>query len=139
MLEHGNVHDSWHIGFRSNTDIRIYMFSEPVLLYSGVLPDSGKVSLAIPAGVTPGKHKFMVIGVDDITGNVKIDGCARNGELPKAAVAGKTQATTTKATGTKTAVTGARVTSIVIAGSALIAAGLCLFLLGRRRRRTGAI
>ena len=124
-------------GFRSNTDIRIYMFSEPVLLYSGVLPDSGKVSLAIPAGVTPGKHKFMVIGVDDITGSVKIDGCSRNGVLPGAAVAGAVQAPAA-ATGTKTAVTGARVTSIVIAGSALVGAGLCLFLLGRRRRRTGA-
>jgi hypothetical protein len=84
-------------GFRSNTDIRIFMFSEPTLLYSGVLPDSAKITLNIPAGTTPGKHKFMVVGVDDITGNVKIDGCSRNGELPKAStvttakVAGTTQ------------------------------------------------
>lgn len=130
-------------GFRSNTDIRIYMFSDPKLLYSGVLPDSGKVSLSIPGDIAAGKHKFMVIGVDDITGAVKIDGCSRNGELPKASVAGATQspaaakaATTTAAanTGASLVKTGLGSAPALVGAAVAIGLGLALVLMGRKRR-----
>ena len=130
-------------GFRSNTDIRIYMFSDPKLLYSGVLPDSGKVSLSIPGDIAAGKHKFIVIGVDDITGAVKIDGCSRNGELPKASVAGATQspAAATPAATAAAANTGASLVKTglgsapaLVGAAVAIGLGLALVLMGRKRR-----
>jgi hypothetical protein len=131
-------------GFRSNTDIRILMYSEPKVLYSGLLPDSGKVTLSIPDGTTPGKHKFVVVGVDDITGAVKIDGCSRNGELPPtmtANVGGSTQtpaATKSPATGTAAspaARTGSTTTPLIVGGMVLLLPGAGFVLFSRRRGR----
>ena len=124
-------------GFRSNTDIRIFMYSDPVLLYSGPLPDTGKVTLSIPSGTVAGKHKFVVIGVDDITGEVKIDGCVKMGELPKSSVLGATQTNSTgTSTGTSTpsTVTGSSLTTPLLLGAgALVLVGGALMLLRRRR------
>lgn len=124
-------------GFRSNTDIRIFMFSDPVLLYSGALPDTGKVTLSIPADTVAGKHKFVVIGVDDITGEVKIDGCVKQGELPKTSVQGATQTASTgtgTATSSPSSVTGSSLTlPLTLAAAALLLTGAALVLLRRRR------
>lgn len=124
-------------GFRSNTEIKVYMFSDPVLLYSGVLPDSGKVTLDIPSGTTPGKHKFMVIGVDDVTGAVKVDGCYKNSGSGTTQVAGTQQspaATSTARAATPASRTGSNSGFLAGFAGAVTLLGFALVLVARRRR-----
>ncbi|MEZ5381741.1 MAG: Ig-like domain-containing protein [Microthrixaceae bacterium] len=70
-------------GFTSNSDIDVTLWDVKQVLYDGPLPPSGTVELGIPKDLTPGEYTFVVMGTDASSGQLKVDGCTRLGELAK--------------------------------------------------------
>lgn len=116
--------------FDTAKPIRVAMFSQPLLLFSGAWPADDTVSLTIPLA---GHHKFIVFGTGP-DGAPVFEGCETDStETPPVSVQNATL--TNNSNSSPDATTGSNSSQWVGAGGVMVLLGGLLWIAAARRRR----